>query len=166
MSKQMKRLSFGWTLALVLFILYVFFKMQGWWYAFQTIRLSEQIVELRPAVSAILRSEQIKATGAAYEKAFQQVQTDSLDAVPFLQQLSSRIPASMTLSSVDLDEGMGGFTLEGIVDAGGRSPEEALLPWARRLQRLQTEVRIRKLFPDSRGPGFWRFELRSQRVNP
>jgi Tfp pilus assembly protein PilN len=158
-----RRISFGWTLALVLLILYFFFKIQGWYYAFQVSRLSDKIIELRPSISAIIRSEQVKSTAAAYEKAFQQVRQESLEAVPFLKELSTDMPASVTLLSVDFDDEMG-LVIEGTIIAGVRSPEEALLPWAARLQGPKMEVRIRRLFPEPQLPGVWRFELKSQRT--
>ena len=162
MTKEGKPVSFGWVLAFVLLVLYFFFKIQGWWYAFQVSRLSDQIVEMRPAISAIIRSEQVRATSAAYAEAFEQVRQSSLDPEPFLMELSSETPPSVTLTGVDVHE-ESGFTLEGMVLAGTRSPEEALMPWARRLQQNGADVRIRKLFPDSQLPGIWRFEIRSQK---
>ena len=162
MSKRKKRIPFFSILALALLIFYVFLRIQGGWYGFQSMRLSDRIAELRPAISAILHAEQIQAAGAAYEKLFRQVREESLDTPEFLKELSFSLPPSVTLVSFQQDSI--GFLIEGTVEPGALSPEEAILRWAQRFQKRDADIRIRKLFPETQQPGFWRFEIKSQKV--
>ena len=45
-----------------------------------------------------------------------------------------------------------------------QNPEEAILFWAGRLQRLGYEVRIEEIFPDLQVAGNWFFELRMEKL--
>ena len=163
MTSKEKPPPLGWTLALILVILYFGLKVQAWWYEFQSQVLGDQIIQMRPGLSAIIQSRQIKAAGKAYQEVFEQVRAAELDGTSFLQKISFEVPPSVIVLNLELRQ-LGEFAIEGVVMAGVRSPEEALLPWANRLQGKNFRVKIRKLFPDSQMQGLWRFELKSYQV--
>ncbi|MCM8794694.1 MAG: hypothetical protein NC819_02685 [Candidatus Omnitrophica bacterium] len=158
-DEKKKGIPPGWMLVIILVTLYFGFKCQGWLYEFQAQRFGREVEMLRPSLFALLKAEQMGRTAEAYEKAFQQIRAGNLDAVSVMRRIAVGIPPSVTLQEVDM-RAPGEMLIEGSVMAGVRSPEEALLPWARQLQDGGARVRIKSLFPETRIPGLWRFQLK------
>ncbi len=151
--------SLGWTLAGILFILYLLVKIQALGYGFQVARLDRKLRQLRPALSAMILADQMKLTKEIYAKAFDQICQMDLEGNRLLQEISREIPPSVRLEKLDLDPQMG-LKIQGTVQSGGLSLEAVLLPWAKELQAHGELVQIRQLPPSPRDPGLWRFELK------
>ncbi|GEM_PF-3329716 len=168
----------GGVLLLLLLIPYLFLKFQALGYARETKRLEQELDKLRPALSAMVLSEQLKKTEQVCAEISAQVRRLDLRNGRLLDQLS-RLPASITLDEVEnrarlkvplgrlfstesqseaplqVDLWMQGRLLPGI-----RDPEGVLVRWAQSLQTEGTQVQIRRLTPSPGDQSVWLFELR------
>ena len=149
----------GWTIAMVLLGLYLFLKLQGWWYLWQVQRLERKLEDLRPTLSSIVLCDQLGKSGQACKQAFEQIRRMDLPGSHTLEQLSQQLPDSVTITQLDMDSQMG-LRFYGSILAGVRNPEGTLLSWANKLRADRNAVRIQELIPDHSHPGSWVFELK------
>ena len=168
----------GWVLLVLLLIPYLFLKSQGLGYAREAKRLEQELDKLRPALSAMVLSEQLKKTEQACADIPTRLRRLDLGNVRLLERLS-RLPPSITLDrletkarlKVPLDqlfspESQAGspiqvdLRMEGRLLPGIRDPEGLLARWAESLRTDGVEAQIRRLTPSSEDQSVWLFELR------
>ena len=146
----------SWILPAVLLGIYLLIKVQGWIFASGARTLERQLEELRPVLSAMALSEQLKGTIKSYEEGARQIRQRHLPGELLLRDLS-HLPASFVLDHVELRSEA--VRISGSFLAGVRNPETALVLWAQTLRGLGSRVWIRKLVPLQANPGRWQFEL-------
>jgi len=166
----------GWVLLVALLIPYLLIKLQAWSCANQAKQLEQELNRLRPALSAMVLSEQLKKTQSACAEITVQVRRMDLKNARLLEQLS-HLPPSITLNrlenrarlKVPLHQLFSGAAseaplqadlwMEGALLPGIRNPELVLVRWAQSLQVSGMEISIRRLAPSPRTPDIWLFEL-------
>ena len=154
-----RRLPVGWVLATVLLGLYLILKIQAWWYEAMASSLERRLSDLRPVLSAIILQGRLEDTLKASHQAFDQIRRLDLEGGRFLQELSKEVPASVTLSHLEINPRLGA-RLQGAVLPGIRPPEEVLLSWIQRWQGTRRyNVQVRELNPDRQDASLWHFEL-------
>ena len=146
----------GWVLFAVLLGVYLLIKIQGWAFAYGARTLQRQLEELRPALSAMALSEQLKGTIRSYEEGVRQIRQRHLAGADLLKDFS-RLPSSFVLDQVELRPDT--LRISGNLLAGSRAPEAALVVWAGTLSEWGSRIRIRKIVPFPEEPGRWQFEL-------
>lgn len=156
-----KRGSPGWVLTWILIGLYFLLKLQGWWYAAQVRQLERQLDRLRPTIARIIQYDHLEVTRQACLTAFDQVRRMDLGGGKILEQISRNLPASLTLTRMEVDP-QWGIKASGSLVTGDRSPEETLFVWLYRLQKSDFSVRVKELMPDPQLAGFWRFEVEAR----
>lgn len=167
----------GWLLLVAVLIPYLFIKLAAWTHARQANQLEAEINQLRPALSAIVLSEQLEKTREACEKLTQQVRGLDLENGRLLE-LLSHLPASITLTSFNhrarlnvplhnIFAGTAGevplktdLWIEGKLLPGDRNPELVLVRWAETLRDAGVDAEIKRLAPSPNELGIWLFELR------
>ena len=167
----------GWLLLVILLIPYLLIKLQAWGYARQAQQLDQEMNRIRPALSAMVLSEQLKKTQEACEKISGQVRRLDLRNGRLLELLSG-LPPSITLTrlenrarlNVPLHQIFSGVSpeeslrtdlwMEGSLLPGIRSPEGVLVRWAESLRTSGLDVQIRRLAPSPQDAEVWLFELR------
>ena len=167
----------GWVLPVFLLTVYLFIKLQAWGYARQAKHLEQELNRLRPALSAMVLSEQLKKTQEACAKISDQVRRLDLRNGRLLD-LLSRLPPSITLDhlenrarlNVPLHQIFSGVSseaplqtdlwIEGKLLPGIRNPERVLVRWAKSLQTAGVNAQIQRLIPSPQDADVWLFELR------
>ncbi len=156
---QKKRRTIEWGILCLLLALYLFLKIQGWWYVHRAHNLTRQLEKIRPTLGRIVLFHELEQTRHATTKAFEQIRAMDFHGTDFLQLLSRTIPISVTLQAVDVHPVLG-LRLQGTLIPGVRTPEETLLPWAESLQENGFSVKVQELVPERKMPGVWRFLLK------
>lgn len=148
----------------LLLIPYLFLKFQGLGCAREAKRLEQEMEKLRPALSAMVLSEQLEKTKQVCAEISAQVGRLDLRNGRLLEHLS-RLPASITLDRVEnrarlKDPLHTDLWMEGQLLPGIRDPEGVLVRWAQTLQTEGAQAQIRRLTPSPGDQSVWLFELR------
>ncbi len=177
MPEQPARRPSGWVLLIVVLIPYLFIKLAAWNSTREAKQLEQEINRIRPALSAIVLSQQLEKTQAACEKLKGQVRGLDLKNGNLLEVLS-QLPPSIVLTSfnnrarlnVPLHHIFSGaddqvpvqddLWMEGKLLPGSRNPELVLVRWAESLRAAGVNAEIKRLVPSSSEQGSWVFELR------
>ena len=176
MADSAQKRRSNWALPTLLLVVYFFLKLQAWGYATQAKQLEQEINRLRPALSAMVLSEQLTKTQETCEKLSQQVRGLDLKSGRLLEALS-QLPPSIVLDrfqnrarlNVPLHRIFSGamaeaplqmdLWVEGRLFPGIRNPEQVLVRWAQFLQTAGAEAKIKRLTPSPKEAGAWIFEL-------
>lgn len=174
-SRKPRRTS--WVLPAFLLTIYLLIKLQAWGYARQANQLERELNRLRPALSAMVLSEQLKKTQEVCAKISDQVRRLDLQNNRLLELLSG-LPPSLTLDrlenrarlNVPLHRLFSGvpsevplqadLRIEGRLLPGNRNPEWVLVHWAESFRAAGIAAQIRRLVPSPQDADVWLFELR------
>ncbi len=156
----MKRRPSGWVIGAILLVFYFVLKIQSWSIGMRVIKLEKELEGLRPAVSSMIQSERTEDLCGAYSQVFQQIRQRDLEGARLLTWFSQELPPSVTIEKLEAHAAIG-LRVRGNFIPGIRNPEATLVFWARKLGGAGYPVSIRELFPDSKVPGLWHFEMRT-----
>lgn len=150
-----------WTLPAVLLGVYLFLKLQGWNYGFRAMGLERQMEQMRPALSAIVLSEEMERSRRGYLDLFGRIGGLDIQGSRLLQRLSRNQPVSVTVERVEA--GPQEIRIQGVLKPGVLPPEEVLSRWDRRMGEAWRDVQVQDLAQEDPIEGIWRFRLKAKR---
>ena len=149
-------MRFKWPFTLLL-VIYLVLKLQGWNYGFRAHRMEKDLEQLRPVLSQIILSEQLKSHRDQFQQLFSQIEQLDMKGGRLLTWFSNELPAQVTLEKLQVEPGR--LQIEGTLTPGIQDPEQFLDQWAQRLQADWPQVKVQSLVPDSQRSGGWRFQI-------
>ncbi len=150
----------GWIVALILLGLYLFLKLQGWWFASHVRELEQKLEGLRPTLSAIVLSEQLQANQQVLTRACDEVSQLDLGGRRLLEQLSQQVPASVAIQTVEVRQK--NLRIQGTCLPGVRSAEAVVNLLSKQLEKHWPNAQVVHLVPDKEVRGLWRFDLKAE----